>query len=136
MCVGDLMTEGVATLNRNDTLATADNVMQLGRIRHMPVVDDDGTLVGLVSQRDLFRGALLRALGYGRNVEDRVLDALAVKDAMSTDIVTALPDMPIREAARLMTERKIGCLVILEEGAPTGILTEGDFVALVGREDG
>ena len=136
MCVGDLMTKGVATLNRNDTLATADNVMRLGRIRHMPVVDDDGTLVGLESQRDLFRGALLRALGYSRNVEDRVLDALAVKDAMSTDIVTALPDMPIREAARLMTERKIGCLVILEEDAPTGILTEGDLVALVGREDG
>ena len=44
--------------------------------------------------------------------------------------------MPLRDAARLMTERKIGCLVILEEGAPTGILTEADLVALVAPEDG
>ncbi len=128
------MTKGVATLERNDTLTTADEVMRLGRIRHMPVIDGEGQLVGVVSQRDLFRGALLRSLGYGSRVEDRVLKALSVKDAMTTDVATASPDMPLREAAQLMMKRKIGCLVVLEDGEPIGILTEGDFVALATRD--
>ncbi len=128
------MSKGVATLEQNDTLTTADQVMRLGRIRHMPVVDREGQLVGIVSQRDLFRGALLRSLGYGSRVEDRVLDALSVKDAMTTDVATTSPEMPLREAAQLMMQRKIGCLVVLEEGEPIGILTEGDFVALAARD--
>ena len=128
------MTKGVATLERNDTLTTADEVMRLGRIRHMPVIDGEGQLVGVVSQRDLFRGALLRSLGYGSRVEDRVLEALSVKDAMTTDVATASPNMPLREAAQLMMKRKIGCLVVLEDGEPIGILTEGDFVALATRD--
>ncbi len=128
------MSKGVATLERNDTLTTADEVMRLGRIRHMPVIDGEGQLVGVVSQRDLFRGALLRSLGYGSRVEDRVLEALSVKDAMTTDVATASPDMPLREAAQLMMKRKIGCLVVLEDGEPIGILTEGDFVALATRD--
>lgn len=135
MRVADVMTKGVATLEQNDRLSTADQVMRLGRIRHMPVVDEDGSIVGIVSQRDLFRGALLRALGYGQRVEDRVLDALAVKNAMTNEVVTAREEMPLQEAARLMTQRKIGCLVILDDaGELVGILTEGDFVSLAARD--
>ena len=64
--VRDIMTAEVTTLKRNDKLTLADDVMQLGRIRHLPVLDDDGKeVVGILSQRDLFRGALALALGYG-----------------------------------------------------------------------
>lgn len=128
------MTRGVVTLGPNDKLTTADDVMRLGRIRHMPVVDD-GELVGIVSQRDLFRGTLLRALGYGRGVEDRVLDAMFVKDAMTTEVATVGPDTPLAEAAGLMLERKIGCLVVADEGELLGILTEADFVAMAAKAD-
>src|SRR5688572_20731371 len=65
MLVGDLMTRELVTLSQAETLSIADRIMALGRIRHMPVVDDDGRLVGLISQRDLFRGALARAIGLG-----------------------------------------------------------------------
>ena len=58
MRVQDLMSTDVATLQRNDKLSIADDVMRLGRIRHLPVVDEDGRVVGVLSQRDLFRGAL------------------------------------------------------------------------------
>ena len=62
--VRDVMTPDVTTLKQNDKLTLADDIMHLGRIRHLPVLDDDGQqVVGLVSQRDLFRGALARALG-------------------------------------------------------------------------
>ncbi len=128
--VQDVMTPEVATLQRNDRLSTADNVMRLGRIRHMPVLED-GSLVGLVTQRDLFRGALLKALGYGSKAEQTMLDTLAVKEVMATDLVTIAPDATLQEAARIMAERKIGCLLVVDNEKLVGILTEGDFVALV-----
>jgi CBS domain-containing membrane protein len=73
--VRDIMTHEVTTLKRNDKLTLADDIMQLGRIRHLPVLDDEADqLVGIVSQRDLFRGALARALGYGQHAQRKVLD--------------------------------------------------------------
>jgi CBS domain-containing protein len=122
------MSPEVTTLRRNDSLSIADDVMHLGRIRHMPVVDDDGLLVGIVSQRDLFRGALARALGYGAHAQQKLLGQLVVKEVMTNDPVTIGPDAPLSEAAAIMLKRKIGCLVVVEGGRPVGILTESDFV--------
>jgi CBS domain-containing membrane protein len=128
--VRDLMTRDVATLGRNESLRTADDVMRLGRIRHLPVVDEDGALAGIVSQRDLFHSGLLRALGYGSHARGQALDTLVMKEAMKTEVCTISPDAKLAEAARLMLERKIGCLVVLDGGKIVGILTEADFVKL------
>lgn len=133
--VRDVMTADPTTLKRNDKLTLADDIMRLGRVRHLPVLDDDGqSLVGIVTQRDLFRDALAQALGYGKHAQRKILDTLAVKDVMATDVVTTSPDTPLIEAARILTERKIGCLPVVESGRLVGILTEGDFVALVARD--
>jgi len=132
--VRDVMTADPTTLKRNDKLTLADDIMLLGRIRHLPVLDDDGQrLVGIVSQRDLFRDALAQALGYGRHAQRKILDTLSVKEVMTGDVVTTSPDTSLVEAARLLTERKIGCLPVVENERLVGILTEGDFVALVAR---
>jgi CBS domain-containing protein len=135
MRVRDLMSTEVATVRRNDKLVIADDLMRLGRIRHTPVLDDHSDdLVGILSQRDLFRGALARSLGYGGHAQQRVLGMLVVKDVMTTDPATASPDEPLADAARRMIERKIGCLPVLEDGKLVGILTESDFVQLALRE--
>jgi CBS domain-containing protein len=127
--VRDLMEQQVATLNRNDKLTIADDVMRLGRIRHLPILDDDGeSVIGVVSQRDLFRGALARALGYGEHAQQKLLNQLLVKEVMTNDPVTIGPEAAIEEAAALMVERKIGCLIVVEDGRLAGILTESDFV--------
>jgi CBS domain-containing protein len=134
--VRDVMTADPTTLKRNDKLTLADDIMRLGRVRHLPVVDDDGqTLAGIVTQRDLFRDALAQALGYGKHAQRKILDTLAVKDVMNTDVVTTGPETSLIEAARILTERKIGCLPVVENGRLVGILTEGDFVALVARKE-
>lgn len=128
-CVRDVMTREVKTLDRNDVLKLADQVMTMGRIRHLPVLDEQGGLAGIVSQRDLFRSALARALGYGQTAQDRLLGMLRVKDVMTNDVETARPQDPLVEAGRRMLDRKIGCLVVVDEsGAIVGILTESDFV--------
>ncbi len=131
----DVMTADPTTLKRNDKLTLADDIMRLGRVRHLPVVDDDDqTVVGIVTQRDLFRDALAQALGYGRHAQRKLLDTLSVKDVMATEVVTASPEASLVEAAKILTERKIGCLPVVENGKLVGILTEGDFVALVARQ--
>ncbi len=94
------------------------------------MLDDDGALAGIVSQRDLFHSALLRVLGYGSHARERVLEDSLVKEAMKTEVVTTTPDTPLRDAASVMLERKIGCLVVLSTGKIVGILTEADFVKL------
>jgi len=129
--VRDLMTREVTTLKRNETLTLADDIMNLGRIRHLPVLDDEeNELVGMISQRDLFHGALARALGYGQHGQRKVLDNLVVKEVMSTDVITTTPDTPLADAAKILMTRKIGCLPVIENGRLVGILTESDFVAL------
>ncbi len=129
------MTPDVTTLQRNDKLTLADDIMRLGRIRHLPVIGEDGQLAGIVSQRDLFRGALAQALGYGQRAQRKLLDTLVVKEVMSADVITTSPDTPLAEAARVLVERKIGCLPVVEAGRLVGILTEGDFVALAARKN-
>ncbi len=124
------MTRQVTTLGRNETLKSADDIMRLGRIRHLPVVDDDGNLAGIVTQRDLFHGGLLRALGYGAHARDKALDGLVVKEAMKTEVLTTSASTPLAQAASLMLERKVGCLVVVDGAKVVGILTEADFVKL------
>jgi CBS domain-containing protein len=132
--VQDLMSRDVTTLKRNEKLTIADDIMRLGRVRHLPVVDDDGReLVGIVSQRDLFRGALARALGYGEHARHAVLDTLFVKDVMGTEVITTTPETTLKEAAHVLMQRKIGCLPVVKDGTLVGIITEGDFVAYVAR---
>jgi CBS domain-containing membrane protein len=131
LTVADVMTKDLVTLNMNDKLSTADDVMRLGRIRHLLVVDDEGALVGILSQRDLFHSGLLKALGFGTRGAQQALDTLAIKEATHTKVTTTSPDCRLREAARIMCEKKIGCLPVLKDGKLVGILTEGDFTLLV-----
>jgi CBS domain-containing protein len=122
------MTPAVETLGRNDALTLADDLMRQRRIRHLLVLDEEGALCGVVSQRDLFRGALARALGYGESAQRKLLGTLVVKEVMTTEVVTVGPDAPLGEAARLMLEHQIGCLPVVEGERLVGILTESDFV--------
>lgn len=127
--VEQLMSRTVTTLGRNDRLSLAEDLMQAARIRHLPVLDDQGRLVGILSQRDLFHSALVRALGFGTTAKDKMLESIAVKNVMTDPVLTTTPDTPVAEAARVMLDRKIGCLPVLRGDELVGILTESDFVA-------
>ncbi len=127
--VRDLMTTEVASLKQNESLSIANDVMSLGRIRHLPVLDDDGKLCGMVTQRDLIFNALARALGFGSYAKEKALSSLRVKEVMTSHVISTTPDTPLADAAKLMLEKKLGCLPVLENERLVGILTEADFVA-------
>ena len=126
-----VMSTDVHTVTRNEPLSVPDALMNKEGIRHLPVLSDDGDLCGIITARDLFRGALLRALGYGSRAEEQMLSKVLVKEAMTEELLTISPDIPLRDAARQMIEHKVGCLPVVEGDKLVGILTEGDFARFV-----
>ena len=93
--VRDIMSRNVSTLGRNDKLSAMGDLMKVGRIRHMPILDEQGGVVRIVSQRDLFLSGLVRALGFGTSATEKVLDSLLVKEVMTKDVITTTPDTPL-----------------------------------------
>ena len=134
--VGDVMTRKVSTLKRNDRLSVADELMKLGGFRHVVVLDEAGAVAGVVSRRDIFHGALAWSLGQGKAAHQKSLASYPVKQVMTTGVVTVAPDLELRQAAALMTEKKIGCLPVVDETKLVGILTEGDFLAILTGDAG
>jgi CBS domain-containing membrane protein len=130
--VRDVMTREVRTLGPNDRLSLAEELMQQGRFRHVVVIDDR-RVVGVLSQRDIFYGALAWSLGHGRKAREQLLAATAVKEVMASHVVHIDPDAPLADAAALLREHKIGCLPVVAGDELVGILTEGDFLALIAK---
>ena len=128
--VSDVMTAPVKTLGRNDRLSLVDDLMTANRIRHVPIVDEDGDLCGIVSHRDLFRGALAKALGYGDVAQRKLLETLTAKEVMTTEVVTTTAGALLADAAKLMLEHRIGCLPVVDGTKLSGVLSESDFVKL------
>jgi len=128
--VREIMTSEVTTLNRNDSLQLAKDIMNLGRVRHFPVIDD-GKVVGVVSQRDLYKASLGSVMKYGEKAQRAFLEGIAIKEVMTDPPLTIAPHATVQEAARLMMEKKIGCLPVLEGPKLVGIITETDMLKLV-----
>jgi acetoin utilization protein AcuB len=126
--VSDLMTREPRTIGPNDRLSVADELMKQGRFRHVVVVAD-GRVVGVVSRRDIFHGALAWSLGQGRKAHETLLASSPAKEVMASDVVTVDPGASLAEAAALFRKHQIGCLPVVAGDELVGILTEGDFLA-------
>jgi CBS domain-containing membrane protein len=133
--VEDIMSTDVFTLDRNDKLSIADDLMKQQRIRHIPVLNVDGDLCGILTQRDLFRGILLRALGYGSRAEEKMLDSLSIKDAMHDEVFTTTPESTLSDAADLLLSKKVGCLPVVDGERLVGMISEADFVKQFASHD-
>ncbi len=127
MKVKDIMVKEVATLDVDDELSLANDIMRLGRIRHLPIVSGE-SLVGIISERDLFRSSLAQALGYHTKDTREVMKTLRIKDVMVKEVVTVSPDTELVEAVALMVARKIGCLPVVQDDKLLGLITETDIL--------
>lgn len=127
--VESVMQHEYVSVKPADQLDFVDDVMKLGRIRHMPVVDGD-RLVGVVSQRDLLSASLSKTLSFDHDERRTFLRSVGVSEAMTSDPVTIGLRETLREAAQRMLERRIGCLpVVDDEGRLVGLVTETDLLA-------
>jgi CBS domain-containing membrane protein len=126
--VRDLMTERVFTLQPGDDLEALYDLMDSHHVRHVPIVDRDGDIVGLVTQRDLARSALGAQDTLPLSAQQDILRRRRVREIMATEVETVEPDEDLRNAAEMLLENKIGCLPVVEGEHLVGILTESDFV--------
>ena len=127
MKVRDIMTIEVVTLKVDEELSLASDIMALARIRHLPIVEGD-RLAGIISQRDLFKESLASAVGYDYGQDRKHLKAVPIKEVMIKDVVTIEPDAKIFQAGRIMLEKKIGCLPVVQGDALVGMVTETDIL--------
>jgi CBS domain-containing membrane protein len=126
--VRDLMTDRVYTLQPHDDLEALYDLMDEHHIRHVPIVDADGDLVGLVTQRDLGRTVLGVRDALPVSEQQEILRRRRVREIMALEVETVEPDESLRAAAQMLLENKIGCLPVVEGEKLIGILTESDFV--------
>lgn len=131
MKINELMTKDVFTLNENHALALASDIMDWQRIRHIPVVNDQDELLGIVSHRDLLGAAISQIADFTSDVESAQRKAIPIKSIMKTDVTSLSPDDSIQLAAQHMREKQISCIPVVDSHKKlVGILTEADFLTL------
>ncbi len=128
MRVADRMTRAVAMIHSDALVWGAAEMMRTRKIRHLPVVDREGRLVGIVTDRDLRQVIFDPAIQERAGDLAAALKLLRVRDVMTWGVITVRPGTGIREAARLMHEQKIGALPVVEGDRVVGILTESDVL--------
>ena len=115
--VEDVMSTALVTIRDTDTIAAAEAEMKLIGIRHIPVVDEQQNLIGMLSTRDV-----LAALAKGKK-------SVRVGEYMTRKLVSVTPDTPIPQAIDLLLEHRFGSLpVVGRDGHLVGIVTETDFL--------
>ena len=130
LVVKDIMTTTLYTLKATDRIDTARRLMAERAVRHIPIVDDQGHLVGLVSQRDVL-AASMSMLAHLNEAERQAFNASTPLQSMMTRAPSVVPEtMSLREAALFMQNHKYGCLPVVRQGQLVGIITDSDFVAV------
>jgi CBS domain-containing protein len=126
MLAGDWMTIQPVVVGPDARIEDAERLLEIHEVTGLPVVDDDGRLVGVISQTDLLRGS-----GDVHSAVRRRFTGLRVADLMSSPAITVEMTTPLRDAARLMRDEKIHRLVVVDPAErPLGVLTSMDFVTL------
>ena len=123
MNVTDLMATDVVTIGRNDDLRLVADIMAERRIRHIPVLEDD-QIVGLVTQRDVFKARMSSTMGYGEKGQRAFLHTVVVKEIMAHPVFTVTPDTSVTEAVDLILTKGIGCLPVVQDNRVIGIVTK------------
>src|SRR5262245_22090290 len=132
MLIEHVMQKDVVTITSKTSLPEALELVRRRGIRHLPVVDD-GTLVGIVSDRDLKAAMASSATTLERHELQYLLDKVTAAEFMTSAVITAGPMLPLQEAARVMVKEKISALPVTEDGRLIGIVTETDILELFVR---
>jgi len=129
MNASEVMTENPRTVRMDDTILDAVDVLQSMEVRHAPVVDEQGDLVGMLSDRDL-RPLAVELLGGGEVSETAVLrGARPISSIMSGGVISVEPDTELEEVIDLMLEHRIGAIPVVDgEGAVVGIVSYVDIL--------
>lgn len=126
--LSEVMTTKVLTLTAEHSLADARHLMVDNQIRHIPIVNSQNELIGLISQRDVLAAeeSSVKAIEQEQRLARE--KAILIKDFYKTELATISPHVALHQAALFMQKHKIGCLPVTEGNKLLGVITESDFV--------
>jgi acetoin utilization protein AcuB len=127
------MTKSPVTIKASDSLLAATRILKEKGFKHLPVLDGNGALVGVVTDRDLKRASASDATTLEVHELLYLLDKLKIEQVMTRKPVSVATQETVQNAAKLMVEKKIGCLPVVDGGKVAGILTKDDLLRLVAR---
>lgn len=128
--VSQYMQTDVLTVQPDDPVELVADLMSWERIRHVPVEDQNGKLVGLVTSRAVLRHFATLAKNRASGLASPADGNVAVSDIMRTDLVTVPPDMLTVDAIAIMRRQRIGCLPVVQDGHIVALITEEDFMGI------
>jgi acetoin utilization protein AcuB len=128
MYVADIMTARPVTIDQDDTLRSALELMERVGCHHLPVMGTDGHLVGIVSDRDCRTALNSPYILRERWQDDELVNKLLVRAMMTPAPIVVEPDTPAEEAARLMLKNHISCLPVMRSETLVGIVTTSDIL--------
>lgn len=123
LTVGRVMTREVKTLAEGQVLLDAMKFMREHHVRHIPILNADGDLVGVLTDRDIKRASPSALAPGQREVWEKIVTETPLSRVMTREPTTGSSDMNIRTALRLFVDESIGCLPVLDEGKLIGIVT-------------
>jgi CBS domain-containing protein len=129
----DIMIKPVKVVRESDDFHVVKDKLETFDIRHLPVVDEDGILVGLMTQRHLFKIHSPRKLESGDWYYDKeALDNFILKNVMIKEPFTLGPNSTLEEAMQTMSQFKYGCVIVVDESRrPCGIVTRNDILKVL-----
>ena len=141
MLVRDRMTHNPVTIKDDTSLDDALRIMRESKVRRLPVLNKQGKLAGIVSEKDLLYASPSPATSLSVWEIHSLIAKIKVSDLMTKKVTTVCEDCPIEEAARVMVDSKIGGLPVMRDDALVGMITETDlfktFLELLGaRQQG
>ena len=128
--VDEMMTANPHSLRESDSLHDAWKVMTEKRIRHVPVTDDDGRLLGLVTQRDVLAATDPSMLSEAASESGGKSSEIPLSEIMIKDVTTIHQTDNLRQAALYMQSHKHGCVPVVADDCLVGIITDSDFVSI------
>jgi acetoin utilization protein AcuB len=126
MLVKDWMTTDPITVNPDTSVMKASQVMKENNVRRLPVINDKGQVVGIVTDRDLKEASPSKATTLDVHELYYLLSELKVKDIMSRKVITITAEETVEKAAVIMLEHKVTGLPVVDNGRLIGILSQGD----------
>ncbi|MBU1249293.1 MAG: CBS domain-containing protein [Proteobacteria bacterium] len=130
MTVKDVMTTKVLSLRESDSLSVARSLMDMHRIRHIPIVGVEDRFIGLITHRDLLGATISHLADVDPETQKEIDAGVPIKEVMRSDLHTVDPDDQLIEAAKTLLNNKYGCLPVVKDGRLVGIITEADFLKL------
>ena len=127
MIVGRVMTKNPVFVHPDMTINEVRSIMEKDKIGHLPVLNKNNELVGLMTRKDLIKAGPSAATSLDMYEISYLLSKITVKDVMEKKVIKTVEDEIVEEAARIMADNDIGCLPVMREKVLVGIITDTDL---------